>query len=64
MLYEVITNTQVSLIGESKEGTIISYDDYFDKIDLGRNSTFFTSTVLVEGNDFVAKNLTIENTFV
>jgi len=55
-------NTQVSLIGESKEGTIISYGDYFNKIDLGRNSTFFTSTVLVEGNDFVAKNLTIENT--
>ncbi|MEX1384243.1 pectate lyase [Lutibacter sp.] len=55
-------NTKVSFIGESKENTIITYNDYFDKINLGRNSTFHTSTVLVEGNDFIAKNLTIENT--
>lgn len=54
-------NTYVSLIGESKENTIITFDDYFDKINLGRNSTFHTSTVLVEGNDFIAKNLTIQN---
>lgn len=49
------------MIGESREKTIITYDDYFSKINLGRNSTFHTYTVLVEGNDFVAKNLTIEN---
>ncbi|MFD0836748.1 pectinesterase family protein [Mariniflexile aquimaris] len=55
-------NTKISLIGESKENTIISFDDYFNKIDLGRNSTFHTSTLLVEGNDFIAKNLTIQNT--
>lgn len=55
-------NTKVSFIGESKEKTIISYNDYFDKINLGRNSTFHTSTVLIEGSDFSAKNLTIQNT--
>ncbi|MCR8666777.1 pectate lyase [Aestuariibaculum sp. M13] len=55
-------NTHVSLIGESKEGTIITFDDYFKKIDLGRNSTFHTSTLLVEGDDFIAKNLTVKNT--
>ncbi len=55
-------NTNISLLGESKENTIISYDDYFSKINLGRNSTFYTATVLVEGNDFKASNLTIENT--
>ncbi|WP_241678326.1 pectinesterase family protein [Algibacter amylolyticus] len=55
-------NTKVSLIGESKEHTIITFNDYFDKIDLGRNSTFHTATVLVEGHDFTAKNLTIRNT--
>lgn len=55
-------NTKISLIGESRDSTIISYDDYFKKIDKGRNSTFYTSTVLVQGNDFHAKNLTIENT--
>ncbi|WNH09156.1 pectinesterase family protein [Thalassobellus suaedae] len=54
-------NTYVTLIGESKQNTIITFDDYFSKLNLGRNSTFHTSTVLVEGNDFVAKNLTIKN---
>ena len=54
-------NTRLSLIGESREKTLITFDDYFDKINLGRNSTFHTSTVLVEGNDFMAKNITIEN---
>lgn len=54
-------NTNLSLIGESKENTIITYDDHFNKIGLGRNSTFYTYTLLVEANDFIAKNLTIEN---
>jgi pectinesterase len=55
-------NTCISFIGESREKTIITYDDYFNKINLGRNSTFYTYTVLVEGNDFFAKNITIQNT--
>lgn len=54
-------NPKISLIGESKEKTIITYGDYFDKIDRGRNSTFFTYTLLVQGNDFYAENLTIKN---
>lgn len=54
-------NTNLTLIGESKENTIITYDDYFNKVGLGRNSTFYTYTLLVEANDFIAKNLTIEN---
>ncbi len=55
-------NPKVSLIGESRDKTIISYDDYFSKINLGRNSTFHTATLAVEGDDFLAQNLTIENT--
>lgn len=55
-------NTQLSFIGESAEKTIITYDDYFDKINRGRNSTFYTYTLKVEANDFIAENLTIENT--
>ena len=54
-------NPKISLIGESREKTIITFDDYFNKINIGRNSTFHTYTVLVEGNDFFAKNLTIQN---
>jgi pectinesterase len=55
-------NNKLSLIGESAENTIISWDDHFNKIKRGRNSTFFTYTLFVEGNDFYAENLTIENT--
>ncbi len=55
-------NTRLALIGESKEKTIISYNDYFDKIGRGRNSTFYTYTLQVEADDFYAGNLTIENT--
>ena len=55
-------NPKISLIGQDIDNTIITYDDYFDKIDLGRNSTFHTPTLLVEGHDFIAANLTIQNT--
>ncbi len=55
-------NSNITMIGESRDKTIISYDDYFDKIDKGRNSTFFSWTLLVEGDDFILENLTVENT--
>jgi len=62
--------TQVTLIGEDKENTIITNNDYSGKVvpggrDMYGNAKFntFTSyTVLVQGNDFTAENLTIENT--
>lgn len=54
-------NPYITLIGESKEKTIITFDDYFNKLNLGRNSTFFTSTLLVAANNVIIKNLTIEN---
>jgi pectinesterase len=54
-------NTKISLIGENEDSTIITFGDYFKKINKGPNSTFYTATVLVQGNDFVAENLTIEN---
>ena len=55
-------NTNLSFIGENAEKTIITYDDYFEKIGRGRNSTFYTYTMKVEANDFYAENLTISNT--
>src|SRR5699024_5807402 len=45
-------NPKISLIGESEEETIITHDDHFDKIDRGRNNTFFTYTLKVQGDDF------------
>jgi len=55
-------NTDLRLVGESAENTIITWDDHFSKINLGRNSTFHTYTLKVEANNFTAENLTIENT--
>lgn len=54
-------NTNLSFIGEDVQNTIIVWDDYFKKINRGRNSTFFTYTMKVEADDFHAENLTIEN---
>lgn len=55
-------NTRLTLKGEHRATTIISGDDYFDKIGRGRNSTFYTATLQVLADDFCAEQLTIENT--
>jgi len=55
---------QLSLIGESRENTIINNDDYSGKIDpvTGKEYSTFTSyTVLVRGDDIKFENLTINN---
>ena len=59
----------IELCGESKEETIITYDDHANvKVILGTAApreqpmgTFRTYTLKVEGNDIILKNLTIEN---
>lgn len=48
----------MQLVGESAEGTIITYDDHAN---IDKMGTFRTYTVKVEGNDITFKNLTIEN---
>ena len=62
--------TNISLIGENKDSTIITNNDYSgkpykngpDAVGKDKFNTFTSYTVLVEGNDFTAKNLTIQNT--
>lgn len=54
-------NNMLSVVGEDVDKTIIIWDDYFSKINRGRNSTFFTWTFKVEADDFYAENLTIVN---
>lgn len=61
---------KISLVGESNTNTIITNNDYSGKDfpggkdPYGRSkfSTYTSYTVLVHGDDFVAENLTIENT--
>ncbi|MEJ6980026.1 pectinesterase family protein [Pedobacter sp. P351] len=62
--------TNISLIGESSESTIITGNDYSGKpvpngkdiLALEKYSTYTSYTVLVQANDVVLENLTIENT--
>lgn len=51
--------SNIRLLGESAENTIISYGDYADLNDMG---TFRTFTLKITGNDITLDNLTIENT--
>jgi pectinesterase len=62
--------TKISLIGEDKEKTVITNSDFSGKAYPGgrdafgndKFSTYTSYTVLVQGDDFTAENLTIENT--
>ncbi|MGN0804757.1 MAG: pectinesterase family protein [Candidatus Coproplasma sp.] len=59
----VIDKDDVKLVGEERETTIITYDDYAKKIhsDGGEYNTFRTFTVCVTGERVVIENLTIVN---
>lgn len=62
--------TNITLLGESKDSTIITGNDYSgkpfpggkDRVGGDKYSTYTSYTLLVEGNDFIARNLTIQNT--
>lgn len=51
--------TDISLIGESVEETILTYDDHAGK---GKMGTFDSYSLRVQGNAIVMENLTIRNT--
>jgi pectin methylesterase-like acyl-CoA thioesterase len=53
----------VVLVGEDRDSTVIWNDDYGDKYGSGNPGTSGTFTVTIEASDFVAKNLTIQNTY-
>ena len=55
-------NNHLTLRGDDAATTVITWDDHFEKIGRGRNSTFHTYTLLVQGDDFRAENMSIENT--
>ena len=61
--------TNISLVGDNADSTIITNDDYSGKAwPIGHDpsgkdkfNTFTSYTLLVQGNDFTAENLTIQN---
>lgn len=50
--------TQITLVGEDRDSTIITWDDHAN---INKMGTFKTYTFLVMGNDIVFENLTIQN---
>jgi pectinesterase len=48
----------IEIVGESTEGTVITYDDHAN---INKMGTFRTYTVKIEGSNITLKNLTIEN---
>ncbi len=61
--YEKITlasnKPNVVLIGEDRDATILTYDDYAGKPGLGTSTS---QSVAIDANDFVAMNITFRNT--
>lgn len=51
--------THITLLGESPAGVVITYGDYSGDAD--KHTTYTSSTVRVQGNDFRAENITFEN---
>jgi pectinesterase len=56
----MVLKSKVSLIGEEKEATILTYDDYGSKTGVGGTDNSYST--LIEANDFSADNITFENT--
>lgn len=58
-----IRQNQLTLSGESEESVILTYDDFGNDTmpDGERRGTFRSYSVLVDANDFTARNITFEN---
>ncbi|GGG58958.1 pectinesterase family protein [Hymenobacter glacieicola] len=54
-----VTKPHLTLLGEDRDHTILTFDDHSGK---GAINTYTSYSVLVEGADFTAENLTFQNT--
>jgi pectinesterase len=57
------TSYNVNLVGEDRDSTVITNTVYSDDPAISKAGTNATYTFLVLGYDFVAKNITIQNTY-
>lgn len=56
ILHSYLTN--VKIVGEDRDKTIINFDDHAN---IDKMGTFQTYTFLIRGNDIIVENITIEN---
>ncbi|MBI5473844.1 MAG: T9SS type A sorting domain-containing protein [Ignavibacteriae bacterium] len=53
----------VTLIGQSRDNTILTYDDYADRYGSGNPGTSGSYSIAIDANDFTAKDITFRNTY-
>lgn len=58
-----VGKVNVVLAGEDRDSTVITYDDYGDRYGSGNPGTNGSFTISIDANDFIAKNITFQNTF-
>ncbi|MBX0292075.1 pectin esterase [Hymenobacter sp. HSC-4F20] len=54
-----VSKTHLTLLGDDRDQTILTFDDHSGK---GAINTYTSYSVLVQGTDFTAENLTFQNT--
>ncbi|MBI5475251.1 MAG: hypothetical protein HY964_00775, partial [Ignavibacteriales bacterium] len=62
---DTLTSGKINVIleGENRDNTIITYDDYGDRYGSGVPGTSGSFTIAIDASDFVAKNITFQNTY-
>jgi pectin methylesterase-like acyl-CoA thioesterase len=58
-----VGKVNVTLLGEDRDSTIITFDDFGDRYGSGNPGTSGTFTVAIDASDFTAKNITFQNTY-
>ncbi len=57
------TKINVNLVGEDRDSTIITFDDYADRRGSGNPGTSGSFTIAIDASDFTARNITFQNTY-
>ena len=59
----VAGKVNVTLQGEDRDSTIVTFDDYADRSGSGNPGTSGSFTMAIDASDFTAKDITIRNTY-
>ena len=62
---DTLTSAKINVVleGESRDSTIITYDDYADRHGPGVPGTSGSFSIAIDASDFTAKNITFRNTY-
>lgn len=62
---DTLTSAKVNvvLVGENRDSTIVTYDDYADRHGPGNPGTSGSFSIAIDASDFTAKDITFRNTY-